>query len=937
MTFNSRFQKGMALGFLALSTWVVGACGTGAVSKAIRPKDPNVQKSIRTDDEPISCKEPPKYGEPLVVDWPSERRGDLEVGMKKGVVLVHFDCKKFKIVNNCSARGSYGFMGINLKQETISLKSKDEISANLPLGGVTFGASLKAGMSLDVSMAMIGVHSTTHHQLSRSLLQGDCKEATHFVQNATIGAFQVSKGTNASVEGSVSAFGVGVQGGSDSSKNTLTKDGDPAACKNWDSSSETAPKNCGSVLRLQLVALSQKEDSAESGGDNGVNFHPSPCPEGMAFENNKCVAQESGRGHQCDPDDSTDCERQCKLGHTRSCSALGKIYLEGIGVPKSGVKAVEPLLTACNAEDPDAKGCLLLSTLYKRGLREIPADETRSRLMARRASWIFQKECDGKNEESCGLVGELFGDGKLMDRDIESARTLLDQACDAGYARSCYVLAHKPYNIEPAEQESLHRRACNGGYGRSCHEYATSLEKQAKNSKNEDVAKDARLHFQKACDSNYLPSCAKLAILYHYGASGFTKDPKESKRTWSKVMSGLEKACKEGKNKACDLVGEWFQSGMPGLDPDQSRSRVSYKTWLETNKRNCGTNKEANACLALVNAYRDGKHGVSRNRYTSRSYFDRFRRLREPECFEKRPSACISLADEMVGGHGSYDALKLRRYLETACSASRPDSRGCWKLAQLYRNGGRGFEKDPIAAELWSRRSCEAGINEGCVALAELYQEGVGVNKDERRAFSLYDHVCKASKRRDRVACSRFEQMLADGKGTSKDNSRLFAHVETRCRDTHDADACAKRAFMYQKGIGVKPDAKKSKLLIDALCSEKTGRGCSAVGNLYETGQMTYKNPRMAASMYKLGCSKTYVYLDSCLNLANLLNSKSLGRPNPEAAIEVLDKACSKPNRYTKACVEKAHLKRGLSSDKSGKKKLATHFPAPKKGVTKKR
>jgi TPR repeat protein len=57
--------------------------------------------------------------------------------------------------------------------------------------------------------------------------------------------------------------------------------------------------------------------------------------------------------------------------------------------------------------------------------------------------------------------------------------------------------------------------------------------------------------------------------------------------------------------------------------------------------------------------------------------------------------------------------------------------------------GKRGVSKDPTRATHFEERACDLGIWEECRWLAVALANGRGIQKDERRAASLFIHACR--------------------------------------------------------------------------------------------------------------------------------------------------------------------------------------------------
>src|SRR5260221_7000975 len=99
-------STGMVIGLFLLS-----ACG-GAIGEKVRPKDFTGGEALNAAG--VSCSGPPKMARPLLVDLDADARTDVEVAMKRGVVVVSYDCKTVEVVPGCTlTEGSYDYAGTN--------------------------------------------------------------------------------------------------------------------------------------------------------------------------------------------------------------------------------------------------------------------------------------------------------------------------------------------------------------------------------------------------------------------------------------------------------------------------------------------------------------------------------------------------------------------------------------------------------------------------------------------------------------------------------------------------------------------------------------------------------------------------------------------------------------------------------------------------------
>ena len=70
----------------------------------MRPKEATAATALQ-EGEPAVCKDVKSGGEPLIVDWKQEQRGNLEIAMKDGVAVVAYSCDAIKLLDSwhCAA------------------------------------------------------------------------------------------------------------------------------------------------------------------------------------------------------------------------------------------------------------------------------------------------------------------------------------------------------------------------------------------------------------------------------------------------------------------------------------------------------------------------------------------------------------------------------------------------------------------------------------------------------------------------------------------------------------------------------------------------------------------------------------------------------------------------------------------------------------------
>jgi TPR repeat protein len=562
---------GFGLGAVLLGT--IG-CGPGAAAEAIRPTDPSAAGAL--DEAP--CREVKATGEPLVVDWKPDQRGDLEIAMREGVAVVAYSCNGIELLKDCHIEGNYGFMGMTRKEQMVRLSSSDELRANLPVSGANIGGELARGATIDIAMVMVGKTKTTWTAPTKDDLKGTCDGATHFVRGATLGAFAMDTGTSAKVRATAEMFGASAEAGSASDKQVKNKEGDLADCAKATPSSDAPPAQCGAPIRLVLQAISKdKKEPGEAPAAAAATEAEAPaasCPEGLVMAEGKCTKAETASAYQCDPEKGDECSAQCDKGHPGSCAALGVhlaqgtgglaqdrakaavafqkgcdggeakacvsfgwVTLEGIGVKEDPAAAAKLFEKGCN--EGEALGCANLGRQLLAG-RGVPAD-------AKKAAELLDKACDGGNDKSCGVVGGLYARGEGVTQDYAKAVTFYKRACDGSDAESCDALGQLWESGAAGRKDAIvasmmYMRGCYRASGSACTNMGR-VELSKPGGGNADQAKRA---FQMGCTWRSDLGCAAMKVLY--GGNQVVMPNVANSQAW-------RRACDSGETRACASLG----------------------------------------------------------------------------------------------------------------------------------------------------------------------------------------------------------------------------------------------------------------------------------------------------------------------------------------------------------------------------------------------
>lgn len=151
----------------------------------------------------------------------------------------------------------------------------------------------------------------------------------------------------------------------------------------------------------------------------------------------------------------------CDQGIGAACTALGKAWLRGEGVPIDTFQAASLFRRGCDLEH--AHACMFLAEAYRTGEGMLP-DQAR-------ALELYRRACDLGDGVGCRSVGDLLTMGTTGEVDGRTAGTFYALGCDLGDAQSCTAAGLWTERGEggvPGQSLALFERACAGGHLRGC-------------------------------------------------------------------------------------------------------------------------------------------------------------------------------------------------------------------------------------------------------------------------------------------------------------------------------------------------------------------------------------------------------------------------------------------------------------------------------------
>lgn len=124
----------------------------------------------------------------------------------------------------------------------------------------------------------------------------------------------------------------------------------------------------------------------------------------------------------------------------------------------------------------------------------------------------------------------------------------------------------------------------------------------------------------------------------------------------------------------------------------------------------------------------------------------------------------------------------------------------------MYLNG-EGVPVNYKEALKWFKEAAKQNVVEAMFTLGIMYEQGIGINKDEDKAFH---HYLKSAQGGYEDAQYRMGSIYLDGLlGVEKNISKAVEWFE-KAAESHHIDSIYNLGYLYENGIGVERNGKKA-------------------------------------------------------------------------------------------------------------------------------
>ncbi|MDR1349200.1 MAG: sel1 repeat family protein [Zoogloeaceae bacterium] len=200
-----------------------------------------------------------------------------------------------------------------------------------------------------------------------------------------------------------------------------------------------------------------------------------------------------------------------------------------------------------------------------------------------------------------------------------------------------------------------------------------------------------------SCDAKVSPACDQLALIYEY--SEHMEKDKE------KAAQYKGKSCDSGNSYGCFVLGRDYLHGDDGVTKNGVKAASLFQ-------KGCDLDNVA-SCERLGDLYMEGEEGIEQDTARAIELYEKIFSLQKNGCEnDKEPFACESLGNTYK--KGKIVPVDLA------------------KSAAAYA----------MALAQW-QHGCDSEDYISCFGLARMYEEGEGVEKDDRQALQYYDKACQ--------------------------------------------------------------------------------------------------------------------------------------------------------------------------------------------------
>ena len=511
---------------------------------------------------------------------------------------------------------------------------------------------------------------------------------------------------------------------------------------------------------------------------------------------------------------------------------VARCYLEGAGVPSSGVEGVRWLRRAADHGSADAQA--LLAALCVAGVAG------------------HEDSDSGNNSES--LFKSEFAQSPDFETALQFARKAAQAGSATGQAILGYILSKGPKAMRDLDAaHSCYEKSAAAGCPEGCLGLALSLARRREPEHRARIAAEVR----RAADAGLPTAIYLLAILTEHGV-GVPADFDEAAQLY-------QLAAEKG------LVAAQFRLGLALIEGSLTdQDPITGEAWMRR---------------AALAGHVDAAYGLG-ERYVKRAQPDYaeaatwYRRAAEAG----HQQAARALASLFLSGNGvAQDPEEATRWLRAAANDGNRESQV--DLANLFLEGA-GDSDDGLTVAGWFVATASSGDLIAAFNLSLCFAEGVGVSKDQERAAQWMRRAAEGVTQ----AQYMYARMLQDGRGMAADQKQARAWFE-RAAKSGMVEAQVSLAEMLYNGRGGERSSVAAAHLFKQAAAAGHAGAMFAIGALYENGQGLSLDRKAAQKWFAAAAERGHGHAQ--LMLGRYLSTGAAGERDPAAGRVWLERAAA--------------------------------------------
>lgn len=450
----------------------------------------------------------------------------------------------------------------------------------------------------------------------------------------------------------------------------------------------------------------------------------------------------------------------------------------------------------CGPEDSDA--CFRLAERLSSDIASDPEEITN----------LYRRACEFKNVHGCVKFGVRLFRGKGTTRNQDLAMKLWHDACGKGDLEGCadiglgYIEGTVRIIPNLTVGTAIFKLACNRGETMSCVRIA---DMRLQTGASIEHASSLAL-LRSLCDKGNLYSCGVLGF---YVINGYRV--KQDLTTGKQLLA---KSCRGAYVFACTLFGEAVL-----VRRDTVHTTLEREEAVDALRASCN-HFESPGCKIYAQYLLESGWVDPRNIDATKMALERCCALGDGVCCWR-----LAVLYEKAGLSDVSESL-----FEKGCNRSSPSADSCVEIGRFIRDGRFGVPAAPSIAALFFTRACNARILEGCTELGLLYQKGLGVEQDLKKARSLYFCSAKYMDGASHHGCKELGMMHLEEK-----NPQAAAATFILACNYGEVEACHLAARLFDSDIGLL-DPARARYLRAMGCSIKHTADCESMPTSKKSG-----------------------------------------------------------------------------------------------------